>query len=579
MKSLVSWSPAVLLLLCLAHGTCFASAAVGVPKVAVFDLDVTNKRHDSFGKRFAEVLREGIDDSGTLTAMPKDELENYLKDRDMGLSDNLLAEEAVELGRELGVDFVLMGFMFKQPKNYSATIRIIQVGSGQELLPPVKLDVGTKKQDQEAAAGELASRLQASPREEAAKHYRFGQDYFVAGNYADAAVAFERAIAADPDMVEAYYAAGAAYSKMGELEKAEEKYNEVLARNPEYAEGYQARGDHFRQQGELDKALEDLNRALELKPELPAALLSRGLVYQAMARQDPSYYALAATDFEKATTLEPSNAYAWVAKGAAEAASGAPWRAIQSYERAVEIDTAYALAWSNLALLALSRAELAEETGRAINGHTQQDYRDKAVWALENLVTLRQDVETRARLAAAYGAAGSEREADSLFSVLVAEAPQNLDVRQERATFLREAGRDADFIAEIEEITEIDPENYHALVQLGRHYADRGLASKAREFLGRAKELKPGDGLAYVVAGAMYKDLANRLEDQGSEAKGSKARKEKWNEAKDSFARALDEFKRAVTDPEVGDYAQNMVAYCKQMMARQDTLILYEDYY
>jgi tetratricopeptide (TPR) repeat protein len=579
MRSLARCFPAaVFLLVAVGVGRAAEPSGDG-PSVAVFDLQVTNKRHDSFGERFAEAVRQAVDASGTFTAFPEAELKRFVQNRGGSLEDNLLADEAVKLGADLGVEFVLMGFMFKQTKDYSATVRVIQVSSGRELLPPVKLTVGTSKKDQEAAAAQLVEQLQASPREEAARHYRFGQDYFVAGNYTDAATAFERAIAADPKMWEAYYAAGAAYGKLGELEKAEQKFSEVLARNPEYAEGYQARGDHYRQQGLLDKARQDLDKALELKPDFVAALLSRGLVFQAMARTDPSFYALAAADFEKAAEIEPENAYAWVAKGAAEAASGAPWHALQSYERAVQIDSAYALAWNNLAILAMSRAKLVQEMGREINGHSADDYIGKAVWALEHLVAMQPDLDVRTRLASAYGAAGMEREADSLFSVLVAEAPENLQVRQERAEFFMDAGRDADFIREIEEITKIDPENYHALVQLGRHYADRGLVTKAREYLNRAKELHPGDGLAYVVAGAMYKDLANRLEEEGSEAKGSPARKAKWSDAKDTFRKALDEFKRAVTDPEVGDYARNMVDYCSQMIARQDTLILYEDYY
>lgn len=579
MRSLVRRFPVVFFMLAVAHGSSLGEPPAGGPKVAVFDFQVTNKKHDSFGKRFAEAVRQAVDASGSLRAIPQGELKGFLEKRGRSLEDNLLADQAVALGGDLGAEFVLMGFLFKQAKDYSATIRVIQVSSGRELLPPVKLTMGTNKKDQEATAAELVARLQASPREEAAKHYRFGQDYFVAGNYTDAVIAFERAIAADPAMWEAYYAAGAAYGKLGDQEKAEQKYNEVLARNPDYAEGYQARGDHYRQQGLLDKAREDLDKALELKPDLVGALLSRGLLFQALARTNPSLYTLAAADFERATNIEPLNAYAWVARGAAEAVSGAPWQALQSYERAVEIDSTYTLAWSNLAILAMSRAELVKEMGREINGHTAQDYVNKAVWALERLVSMKPDLDARTRLASAYGSAGMERNADSLFAVLVAEAPENLEVRQARAAFFMDAGRDADFISEIEQITKIDPENYHALVQLGRHHADRGHASKAREYLGRAKTLKPDDGLAYVVAGAMYKDLANKLEDEGSEAKGSPARKAKWAEAKDTFAKALDEFRRALADPNVGDYARNMVDYCKQMIARQDTLILYEDYY
>jgi tetratricopeptide (TPR) repeat protein len=579
MRSLVRCFPVVFLLLAAAHVISLAEPSAGGARVAVFDFQVTNKRHDSFGNRFAEAVRDAVDRSGGLAAIPKDELKRSMESRGRSLDDNLLADEAVALGGDLGAEFVLMGFLFKQAKDYSATVRVIQVSSGRELMPPVKLTVGTNKKDQEAAAAELVERLQASPREAAAKHYRFGQDYFVRGNYTDAAIAFERAIAANPEMWEAYYAAGAAYGKLGDEERAEQKYNEVLARNPDYAEAYQARGDHYRQQGLLEKAREDLDRALELKPELVGALLSRGLLFQAMARTDPSLYTLAAADFEEATNLEPQNAYAWVARGAAEAASGAPWQALQAYEHAVQIDSTYALAWSNLALLAMSRAELVREIGREINGHTAQDYVGKAVWALEHLVTMKQDVETRTRLATAYGAAGMTRKADSLFAILVAEAPENLETRQARAAFFMEAGRDADFISEIEQITRIDPENYHALVQLGRHYADRGQTTKAREYLGKAKELDPSDGLAYVVAGAMYKDRANQLEEEGSEAKGSPARKAKWGEAKDTFAKALSEFRMALADPDVGDYARTMVDYCNQMIARQDTLILYEDYY
>jgi tetratricopeptide (TPR) repeat protein len=546
-----------------------------LPKVAVFDLQVTNKRHDSFGERFAEEIREAVDASGALAAVSENELKDFLKAQGKELCENLLAEEAALLGEDMGVELVVMGFLFKQGKEYSATLRIVQVSTGREVLPPEKLTVGSKRDDQEAAAAQMAERLLEFPKEEAAKHYRFGQDYFVGGNYKDAAAAFERAIAAAPDMWEAYYAAGAAYGKLGDEAKSEEKYNEVLVRNPEYAEGYQARGDHYRQQGNLELALADLDRAVELKPELVPALLSRGLVYQALAR-----YAEAAADFQKATELEPDNAYAWVARGAAEAVSGSPWQAVLSYEHAVQADSTYVLAWSNLARLCMSQRELSLQTGRQINGHGAQEYLNKAIWALQRLLELKpEDLDTRVRLASAYGVAGRSQEADSLFSLLVAEVPSNLEVREARAAYLMEAGRDAEFIQEIEEITKLDAENYNALTQLGRHYADRGYVTKAKEYLSRAKQLRPDAGLAYVVEGTMYKDRANRLEDEGSEASGSPARKAKWNEAKDTFAKALEQFRKAVNDQDVGTYARNMVGYCQQMIARQDTLILYEDYY
>ena len=91
---------------------------------------------------------------------------------------------------------------------------------------------------------------------------------------------------------------GEAYLFLGETELAMRDFQKALAENSEMAEAYHGRGNAYRQQGRTDLAMADFEEALRLQPVLPAVLIDRGNVFLA-----DGFLQEAIQDFDKAISI------------------------------------------------------------------------------------------------------------------------------------------------------------------------------------------------------------------------------------------------------------------------------------
>ena len=103
--------------------------------------------------------------------------------------------------------------------------------------------------------------------------------YLKDGKQQKAIAAYNRAIALNPNNLEAYSSRGAAHFFAGDFALAEADFKYVLTKNPHHADVYTALGSAFAAQGDYGSALNMFNQAIALKPSRPENFVSRAGAY------------------------------------------------------------------------------------------------------------------------------------------------------------------------------------------------------------------------------------------------------------------------------------------------------------
>lgn len=144
--------------------------------------------------------------------------------------------------------------------------------------------------------------LQEYPRE-ADLHLFLGMSLLRLREPHSAVVAIKRAIALDPDHIEARTLLGFVEMEVrGDLDAAIQEYKKVIELRPELPQAYSNLAVAQKKRGELEQAVASLNLALEKKPDYAAALTARGGI-----RAEQNRWAEARQDFEAALKLDPSD--------------------------------------------------------------------------------------------------------------------------------------------------------------------------------------------------------------------------------------------------------------------------------
>jgi tetratricopeptide (TPR) repeat protein len=120
----------------------------------------------------------------------------------------------------------------------------------------------------EAAAGAAEEEKVRGGTETAPAHLNRGRDHLAEGRLDEAIGEFDKAVAIDSGLSEAFYYRGLAYSG----------------------------------KGDYDRAIADYDQAVRLDPNLAAAYVNRGSVY--LSKWD---YARTRADYEKALQIDPNN--------------------------------------------------------------------------------------------------------------------------------------------------------------------------------------------------------------------------------------------------------------------------------
>lgn len=180
---------------------------------------------------------------------------------------------------------------------------------------------------------------------------------FGLGRMPEAIAAFEAAIAAQPDYVEALFALAVALDQVGRSTETLSVCDRITAINPGLPEPHIRRGRILEDTGRLDEAYAAYRSAAAISPDHTDVL--SGLANTAVAAGHPDE-ALAAA--ERLAALLPVRAQSHLLLGATFQRLGRFEDAVASYRRATSLDPGLAVAHANLggALVELCRVEEAK---------------------------------------------------------------------------------------------------------------------------------------------------------------------------------------------------------------------------
>lgn len=160
------------------------------------------------------------------------------------------------------------------------------------------------------------------------------------GNYQQASVRFQEAIANDPASPNGYYnlaaalhKAGSMYNRPSDLEQAERLYNQCLERDPNHVECYRGLAVLLSETNRQEEAFRLLSAWIQQSPELPDARIELARMYEETSRPEDAKATLV-----DALAIDPNNARALTALGRLRDQSGDHMQAMANYTRSLEIN-------------------------------------------------------------------------------------------------------------------------------------------------------------------------------------------------------------------------------------------------
>jgi tetratricopeptide (TPR) repeat protein len=150
---------------------------------------------------------------------------------------------------------------------------------------------------------------------------------------------FNKAIAINPQDIEAYVSRGILYDKQKKSELALADFNKAIAINPESVRAYIIRGSFYFEQKKSELALADYNKVIAIDPDYTEAYIVRGYLYQKQKKRE-----LALADFNKAIaiTINPYHAKAYTRRGQFYYEQKKFELALADYNKAIAINSDYA---------------------------------------------------------------------------------------------------------------------------------------------------------------------------------------------------------------------------------------------
>jgi tetratricopeptide (TPR) repeat protein len=171
-----------------------------------------------------------------------------------------------------------------------------------------------------------------------------------AGNSLEAITLLKRSLGLDPKQPDTFSHLGVAYWNLRDYEQAATAYRAAIALKPVYAEPYNnlcmVLLEGFNQPHE---ALHAVDRAITLKPDYADAFVNRGNVLQALERFDE-----ALESYDRAIALKPNSEKSWNNRGNVLRHLNRLIDALSCYQKAIEINPNYAEAFCNMGLVLAS---------------------------------------------------------------------------------------------------------------------------------------------------------------------------------------------------------------------------------
>ena len=151
------------------------------------------------------------------------------------------------------------------------------------------------------------------------------------GQYAEALVECEKAIALKPDRALAYYIRGQTMARLEQYDDAIADYDKAIALKPDDAFVYHNRGSAKQMLGQYSGALADYDKAIELNPDHGPAYFSRGSFKYSFG-----LYHIAIADYDETIRLRPKP-YGYAFRGMAKGELGHMEEAKEDFQTALKL--------------------------------------------------------------------------------------------------------------------------------------------------------------------------------------------------------------------------------------------------
>ena len=162
------------------------------------------------------------------------------------------------------------------------------------------------------------------------------------GRLTDAITSYKKAIAIEPNYVDAYYNLGFALREKGNLEEAVKNFNKVISLNPNYVDAYNNMAVTLEKQGKLEEALKAYKKAIAIKPDYADAHYNMATTLEKQGKLEE-----AVISYNKAISIKPDYADAYFNMASTLEAQGKLEEAIGAYKKTLDIKPDYSAAWSN----------------------------------------------------------------------------------------------------------------------------------------------------------------------------------------------------------------------------------------
>jgi tetratricopeptide (TPR) repeat protein len=301
-------------------------------------------------------------------------------------------------------------------------------------------------------------------------HFNLGNTLKDLGRLADAEASYSQAITLKPDYAEAHYNLGNTLKDLNRIDDAEASYRQAIALKPDYAEAYSNLGNTLNELGRLLDAEASYRQAIALKPDFTEAHYNLGNTLKDLNRIDD-----AEASYRQSIALKPDYAEAHYNLGNVLKELGRQADAEASYRQAIALKPDYAEVYSNL-------GNVLNELGRQADA--EASYRQA--------IALKPDyAEAYSNLGNTLNELGRLLDAEASYRQAIALKPDFTEAHFNLGNTLKDLAKLVDAEASYRQAIALKPDYAEAYSNLGNALKELGRQADAEASYRQAIALKP----------------------------------------------------------------------------------------
>jgi tetratricopeptide (TPR) repeat protein len=287
---------------------------------------------DEIGEYLSEDINDRFVMNGKLITLAREAALNYVDTEHMFQMSGLVSDaSAVGIGHYLGAKVVIIGTFNRYEDFSQLRLRAVDVRTSAlvasytsriQNADPVLANIT-------ASLGNTLVRIS----ENALEHLNRGRDMFAEGKLNMAIQEFDRAIAIDRGLADAYIWRANSYYSKNDYNKTIADCIEAIKLNSNTVFVYITRGLAYEKKQEFYKAIDDYSQAIRLRPNDADMYFLRGSVYKIINNYDR-----AIDDYTEAIRFNPNYITAYILRASTYHSKGDLDRAIAEYTQIIRLD-------------------------------------------------------------------------------------------------------------------------------------------------------------------------------------------------------------------------------------------------